>query len=203
MLTEFALLVPGFFVVLMGGLTVGDALSAYNKMQNVATTVGIMTSRIKVISNEDMVGIASAARGHMFPFGSNDLSILVAAVWVDSAGTPTIQWCERWNPARSKGGTCSGSVVVGDDSYGFWETGTNLTLTDLKIPPGILNPNTGIMLAYATYDWTAPYLMIPSLTVLKMQDQFYYAPRADVSLAPPTRDRDSPRPSSSYKVRGG
>jgi Flp pilus assembly protein TadG len=201
MLVEFSLVLPGFFVVLLGGLTIADALSAYNKMQNVATTVGIMTSRVKTLSNMDMVGIAQAARGYMFPFPTDNLSILVAAVWVDGSGTPSILWCERWNPKNTMGGKCSGNVVAGNETLGYWETASNISVSDLKLTPGILNPDTGIVVVHSTYHWIAPYLVLPQFTHFKMTDVFFYSPRADVTLNPPTRDRDSPKPSSSFEVK--
>jgi len=204
MITEFALVVPGFFVILLAGLTVADALSAYNRVQNVATTVGIMTSRLKTISNKDMVGIASAARGYLFPFPAQDLSILTAAVWVDDSGTPTITWCERWNRTSGKGGSCSGTVTVGGTKIGYWETGSNITIADLKIPSGLLINNTGFMVTKVKYDWKAPYgrLSPDQLGDFTMQDAFFYSPRGDVTLTPPTRDWTSPKPTSTYEMRG-
>ncbi len=204
MLVEFALVLPGFFVLLLGGLAVADAISAYNRLQNVAMTVGGMSSRLKVISNEDIVGIASAARAQMFPFPADNLSILLATVWIDDMSVPTLLWCERWGLTKPTGVTCSGSEVVGNSDIGYWVAGANLTIEDLRIPSGILNPNTGIVVTHVSYDWDAPFAPVSAaqLTDFTLKDIFFYAPRADVSLTPPSRDRDSTRPTSSFKVRG-
>lgn len=204
MLVEFSLVLPGFFVILLAGLAIADAMSAYNRMQHVSTTVGTMIARLKVVSNEDMVGIAQAARGHLFPFGPDNLSILVAAVWIDDTGTPSILWCERWAMEKSTGETCSGNQIVGSDDQGYWVTGTNLTVDDLRIPSGVLKPSTGLVVAHAVYEWDAPYgpLSLAQLTDFTMNDEYFYSPRADTTLTPPERDRDTPKPNSSYKVRG-
>lgn len=209
MLVEFSLVLPGFFVVLLGGLTIADALSAYNRVQNVATTVGTMSSRLKIVLNEDVVGISSAAKGFLFPFPQEGLSILIAAVWVDGTGTPDVQWCERWGPAKPTGESCSGKEVVGNDEAGYWVTSPDAEvtideLTEIKIPSGILNPNTGIIVAYASYDWVAPYLSLfpGQLTEFTMKETFFAAPRADVSLTPPKRDRETETTIPSYKVSG-
>lgn len=204
MLVEFSLVLPGFFVVLLGGLAIADAMSAYNRVQNVSNTIGVMISRLKVVTNEDMVGMVSAARGYLFPFSSDGYQVLMAAVWVDDTGNATIEWCERWGLQKPSGETCSGSEVMGDDDLGYWVTGTNLTIEDLNIPSDILIPSAGLVVTQVTYEWDAPYLPLSAaqLTDFTMHDEFFYSPRADVTLTPPERDRDTNRPDSSYRVRG-
>lgn len=204
MLVEFALVLPGFFLLLLGGLAVTDALSAYQRVQNIAGTVGIMASRLTTVTNGDMAGIAAAARSYLFPYSDNDLSVLIAAVWVDDKGVPTIRWCERWNKTSGKGGTCSGTAVFGGTNLGYWETGSNISINDLNIPAGIIKASTGLVVVQSSYDWKAPYgrISLAMLTDLTMHDSFFYSPRGDVTLAPPKRDRASPIPSGSFTISG-
>lgn len=178
-LAEFAIVMPVIILLILGSLTIYDALLAYRRTEDVAITVGSTLSKLKQVTNDDLVGTLIASTGFMSPFPPRNFTIIVATFTIDGSGNPTLQWCENWS--IGSGGPCSGTATI---SKWDWETGT---LTNLTVPSELRIPNSGLVVVRVIQKWDSPYGSF-LLNDITMQDTAYFAPQASFTLTPPPRD---------------
>ncbi len=175
---EFALILPILVVLWIGGVELTQALSADRRLNNLASAIGDLVARSKIVTYADVDSIFDIGPGAMYPYCKTEaactadgLGMRVTAVNMNGAGTPAVAW------SRAQGTTA-------------YTTANNAQMLNL-VPPTLRVPDTQIIMAevYYTYTPAVGYVVTGSLD---LNDRMYFVPRltAKVQLCasnpPPT-----------------
>lgn len=154
---EFAMVLPIFVTLFLGGTQLSQAISIKRKMLLVNNTVGELASQYKCISNTDKNNIFAAAAAVVAPYSSTPIMLVLSQVKVDAAGIAKIDW---------------------SDGYQATARTPNTTIT---LPAGLNTPNSWLLFAEGKYTYTPPvgYIIVGSLP---MNDTMYLAPRNSASI---------------------
>ena len=161
---EFAIILPFMAMLYLGGTAITQAIIVKRKVVLVTHTVGDLVARDNSITNAEVTAIFDAAKAVFAPYSwnSNLLKIKVSSVRVNAAGTARVAWGEAFqDTARAAD-------------------------TTVTLPAGLNTPNTTIIWAEVSYNFTPPIGSAFTGGTLTLTDQLYIRPRL-VSCV--TRDR--------------
>jgi Flp pilus assembly protein TadG len=151
---EFAIILPFMTVLYLGGTALTQGIIAKRKVVLVAHTVGDLVARDNSITDDEVTAIFDAAKAVFAPYAwSPNLKIKVSSVRVNAAGAAAVGWGEA-----------------------FQDTARAATST-VTLPTGLNTPNTTIIWAEVTYDFTPPIGASFTGGTLTLTDQLYIRPR--------------------------
>ncbi|MFA6964224.1 MULTISPECIES: TadE/TadG family type IV pilus assembly protein [Bosea] len=127
---EFAMIMPAMLAIYFGIVETGQAIMIDRKVTQLTRSLVDLTAQASTISNTEMSNIFDAAQTVMMPFTSVAPKMSVHHIVIDSAGVAKVCWSEQRNSTKLARGT---------------------TVT---IPADVRLPNTSIMMAQTSYDFT-------------------------------------------------
>jgi Flp pilus assembly protein TadG len=164
---EFALVLPVMLMVFGIAVIGGEELAIGQKVTATARTVVDIISQNSVLSTSQMTAILDASAYTMAPYGSANLSIVVAEVQVsNSSGAATVTWSAA--------------------AYG----GTKLTNgAPVTLPTGMAIPNATSTTPYSyyiygvvTYNYTPLAIGFGVWSTVPLSDSSYWSPRVSPSI---------------------
>jgi len=157
---EFAALLPFMLLLYIGGVEVGEAVSADRRVTMTSRTVADLASRQTTVATADLTNILNASSAVMAPFNPSDVQVIVSQVIIDVHGNATIEWSQALNTTARP-------------------TGQPVTVPSALITPGQV---TYLMWGEATYLYTPTlgYYMTGTLT---LYDSIYMVPRMSTCVA--------------------
>jgi len=157
---EFALIAPVMITILFGSAEISLALIADRKVTQTASTVADLVAQDDIITADEMTDIFTASSAIMQPYDTAPLQMRVSSIVMAADSSVTVDWSEGQNMAPRK-------------------SGSNVTA-----PSGLLQPNTSIIMAEVSYDYTpalGDFLKAP----IGMGDTFYLRPRRALKVTGP------------------
>ena len=155
---EFAMLLPLMMTLFLGGVEVSEGVGAKRKTTLVARAVADLAAQSKKITNADMQDIFNAARVVAAPFPTTpQLKVVVSSIAIDGAGVAKVAWSDALNAtARAVGAT-------------------------VTVPDALKSPNTTLIWAEATYDYT-PAIGYALSGTFSLTDKLFMRPRYVTSV---------------------
>jgi Flp pilus assembly protein TadG len=159
---EFSLILPILVVLWIGGVEVTSALSVDRRLDNLASSIGDLVARSKVVTWADVDQIFTIAPGALYPYCKTSaecttasLSMRVTGVDMDGSGN-----------AKSKWSRASGSVTAYADN----------TALNTTIAASLRVPNSQIIMSevYLTYRPAVGYMITGNLN---LNDRMFFVPR--------------------------
>jgi len=127
---EFAMILPAMLMIYFGIVETGQAIMIDRKVTQLTRSLVDLTAQASTIPNTEMSNIFDAAQTVMLPFTSVAPKMSVHHIVIDGAGIAKVCWSEQRNSTKLARGT---TVTIPDD---------------LRLP------NSSIMMAQASYDFT-------------------------------------------------
>jgi Flp pilus assembly protein TadG len=158
---EFALILPILVVLWFGGVELTQGLSVDRRLNNLASAVGDLVARSKIVTTADVDLIFDIAPGAMFPFCKTEadctadgLGMRITAVNMDDSGDATVAW------SRGQGATA-------------YASGADMNLV---VPATLRVPDTTIIMSevYYTYSPTIGYVVSGDVD---LDDRMFFIPR--------------------------
>lgn len=158
---EFALVLPIMVVLWFGGVELTQGLSVDRHLNNLASSIGDLVSRCKILTTASIDQIFDIAPGAMYPYCKTDaectadgLAMRVTAVDMNGAGTATVAWSRGQGTTAYADGQAMNSIV----------------------PATLRVPDTQIIVAevYYTYSPAIGYVITGDLA---LNDRMFFVPR--------------------------
>jgi Flp pilus assembly protein TadG len=127
---EFAMILPAMLAIYFGIVETGQGVMIDRKVTQLTRSLADLTAQSTTISNTEMSNIFDAAQTVMMPYTSANPKMSVHHIVIDSAGVAKVCWSEERNSTK-------------------YARGTTVT-----IPADLRLPNTSIVMAQASYDFT-------------------------------------------------
>ncbi|MCZ8041892.1 MAG: pilus assembly protein [Beijerinckiaceae bacterium] len=127
---EFAMILPAMLAIYFGIVETGQGVMIDRKVTQLTRSLADLTAQSTTISNTEMSNIFDAAQTVMMPYTTVSPKMSVHHIVVDSAGVAKVCWSEQRNSTKFARGT---------------------TVT---IPADLLLPNSSLIMAQASYDFT-------------------------------------------------
>jgi Flp pilus assembly protein TadG len=162
---EFSLILPILVVLWIGGVEVTQALSIDRRLNNLASALGDLPARTKILTYGEIDNIFDIGPGAMFPFcdtqaecSAQGLVMRITAVNMDEDGNPEVAW------TRKRGTLPSGvpAYNVGDDVE--------------EVPATLRAPDTQLIMSEVYYSYT-PAVGYVITSTIGLEDQMYFVPR--------------------------
>ena len=162
---EFAIILPFMAILYLGGTALTQAIIVKRKVVLVAHTVGDLVARDNSMTDAEVTAVFDAAKAVFAPYAWNGLlKIKLSSVNINAAGTATVGWGEALqDTARANN-------------------------SSVTLPVGLNTPNTSIIWAEVTYDFTPPIGGAFTGGTMTLTDQLYIRPRLVTCV---TRDKGS------------
>lgn len=160
---EFAVVLPFMAMLYLGGTALTQGIIIKRKVVMVSHTVGDLVARDNSLTNAEITAVFDAAKAVFAPYAwSSLLQIKVSSVRVNAAGTATVAW---------------------SDAFQDTARATNSTVT---LPAGLNTPNTTVIWAEVSYNYTPPVGGAFTGGALTLTDRLFIRPRLVTCV---TRDR--------------
>lgn len=132
---EFALIVPIIITIMAASEDLGQALMVDRRMNQISATASDIASQQSTWTGSSLDGILAGTATIVQPFSTSKLTILVAAVNVDSSLNTTVAWSRGYNTTALAAGTMS----------------------PFPLAPSILQSGIQMIVSKATYSLTTPF----------------------------------------------
>ena len=155
---EFAMILPIMVTLFLGGTELSQAIAVKRKSVLVNRTIADLVAQDSSITNAEMAGIFNASAAVILPYTAANLKIVVSGVSVDAGGIATVVWSD---PYQATARTVGSAVTL---------------------PTGLNTPNSWLVFAETTYDYTPPigYTIVGTLP---LKDTMYLRPRLTTTIA--------------------
>ena len=155
---EFAMILPIMVTLFLGGTELSQAIAVKRKSVLVNRTIADLVAQDSRITTAEMAGIFNASAAVIQPYTAGNLKIVVSGVIVDATGAATVQW------------SCG------------WQATARIPNSGLTLPTGLNTPNSWLVFAETTYNYTPPigYTIVGTLP---LKDTMYLRPRLTSSIS--------------------
>lgn len=155
---EFAMILPIMVTLFLGGTELSQAISVKRKMVLANRTVADLVSQDSSITSAEMTSIFSASASVVSPYAVGNLKLVVSGVNIDVGGIAKVVWSKDYQSTPR----AIGSTVT--------------------LPAGLNIPNTWLVFAEATYNYTPPigYTIVGTMA---LTDSMYMRPRMTASIS--------------------
>jgi Flp pilus assembly protein TadG len=157
---EFAVVLPLMVTLFLGGTELSQAIGAKRKTVLVNRTIADLVTQDSQITNSEMQTLFGASAAVIAPYTPNNLKIVISQLNIDGNGVAKVEWSDGYKTSRR----ATNSVVT--------------------LPTGLNIPNTRLIMAETSYDYTPPIGYTLTGTIA-LKDQMYLRPRLTASI---TRD---------------
>jgi Flp pilus assembly protein TadG len=104
---EFALILPLILVLLAGTFDIGQALMVDRRMDQISGTAADLTSQQSSWTTSKLDAIITGTASIIEPFGTTNLTIVVAAISIDSSNNQTVAWSRAYKTTAWTAGATS------------------------------------------------------------------------------------------------
>lgn len=157
---EFALIAPALIFLYVGAAEIGNALTVYRRMAQVAATAADLTAQADKVTKSDISDIENASASILTPYSTTPLSIVLTSVVADDKNKTKVEWsCAKGGSAHS-------------------------TNSSFAVPDGLTDANTSVVVAEVKYAYSG----LLGLTgifdpgTLQMSQTFYSRPRTSAKV---------------------
>jgi len=155
---EFVLIFPLLVGMLAGTVDIGQALTVSRKMNQVASTLGDITSQQSSWTATDIDAIIAGSATIIEPFSKTDLKIDLAILDVDSSLAAKVNWARGYNKsALTKSSASPVTIPTNIAQSGVQLIAVKATYTLTTPFSKLLQPVTGV----TTYNYQKTYIMRP------------------------------------------
>jgi len=155
---EFVLIFPLLVTMLAGTVDIGQALTVSRKMNQVASTLGDMTSQQAAWTTTDIDAIIAGTATIIEPFSKTDLKIDLVVLDVNASLAASVNWGRGYNKTALTKGTASPVVIPTNIAQSGVQLVAVKATYSLTTPfSKLLKPITGV----TTYNYTKTYIMRP------------------------------------------
>ena len=162
---EFSLILPILVLLWFGGVELTQGLSVDRRLNNLASSLGDLVARSKIVTTADVDTIFEIAPGAMYPFcgrgpdpaadcDAKGLGMRITAINMNATGSASVAW----------------SRVQGATAY---VTGANMNGV---VPAALRVPDTTIIVSEAYYTYTPAVGYVISGDV-DLDDRMFFVPR--------------------------
>lgn len=134
--TEFALLLPFIFLILIGVIVVTDILNQDRKISRIASSVTDLVAQAQSVSTSDLDAVMKVGNAILAPYTTDNLEVIVSSVSFDKDGKANVVW--------------SHSNKTGSE----WDVGKTPPIT---LPNAIMRPNTSIVVGQTNLSYTPTF----------------------------------------------
>lgn len=155
---EFVLLFPILVTMMAGTVDIGQALTVSRKMNQIASTLGDMTSQQSTWKAADIDAIIAGAATIIDPYSKTDVKIELAILDIDATLKAKVNWSRGYNtPALVKGVASPVTIPTNIAQSGVQLIAVRAKYT-LQTPfTKLLTPVTGV----TAYNYEKTYIMRP------------------------------------------
>jgi Flp pilus assembly protein TadG len=152
-IVEFAVALPVMLIAYLGTVDVTQMVMASRKITQLTSALADLTARAQTVAPADISNIFDAAQMILTPFSSTPAKMIISNIVIDSNGAARVCWSSQRNSVALARGAA------------------------ITIPPALRVPNTSIIMAQASYDYTpiAGYVITGVVTL--GDDPIYTRPR--------------------------
>jgi Flp pilus assembly protein TadG len=168
---EFVLLFPILFGMMAGTVDIGQALTVSRKMNQIASTLGDMTSHEGTWKTADIDAIIAGAATIIEPYPQSKVKIELAVLDIDASLKAKVNWGRYYvgePPTEGNTSPVTTSITKGDPS-------------PVTIPTNIAQPGVQLIVVRARYSLQTPFtkLLTPvtTLTEYKYEKTYIMRPR--------------------------
>jgi Flp pilus assembly protein TadG len=154
---EFSLILPILVVLWIGGVEVTSALSVDRRLNNLASALGDLSARSKILTHGDIDSILDIGPKAMYPYSGTGLSMRVTAVNIDSSQNAKVAW------SRARG-------------TGAYPALTRDTPMNSTVPATLRVKDSQVIMAEVWFPYTPAvgYVMVGTRT---LNDRMFFVPR--------------------------
>lgn len=127
---EFAMVLPVMLAIYFGIVETGQAVMINRKVTQLTRSLADLSAQASTISDTERDNIFNAAQTVMMPYTDVAPKMSIHHIVIDSAGVAKVCWSEQRNSTKLARGTT------------------------VSLPADVRIPNSSIMMAQATYDFT-------------------------------------------------
>jgi Flp pilus assembly protein TadG len=155
---EFVLLFPILVTMMAGTVDIGQALTVSRKMNQIASTLGDMTSQQATWKAADIDAIVAGAATIIDPYSKTGVKIELAILDIDASLKAKVNWSRGYNtPALIKGVASPVAIPTNIAQSGVQLIAVRATYS-LQTPfTKLLTPVTGV----TAYNYEKTYIMRP------------------------------------------
>lgn len=154
---EFAFIAPVMAGLLMSAYEISDALTAYRRVSNVASTIADLTAQDTNVKDDEMADIMNSGAIVMTPYGSNFLHLRIVSIEFDNDGDASVAWSDTQNWSDDPSGCLA------------------------SIPEATQIPNMSVICGEAKYDYSSLLgYLIPGIKY--MEERYYLVPRKTIAV---------------------
>ena len=155
---EFVLIFPLLVTMMAGTVDIGQALTVSRKMNQVASTLGDITSQQTAWTATDIDAIIAGSASIIDPYNKTALKIDLAILDVDSSLTAKVNWARGYNKtALTKNSASPVTIPKNIASAGVQLIAVKATFSLTTPFSKLLQPITGV----TTYNYQKTYIMRP------------------------------------------
>lgn len=155
---EFAMILPIMVTLFLGGTELSQAIAVKRKSVLVNRTIADLVAQDSSLTEVEMTSIFNASSAVIQPYTAGKLKIKVSGVSVDVNGIAKVVW------GRAHQDTA------------------RLPNEVLTLPPGLNTPNSWLVFAETTYEYTPP-IGYTIVGMLPLKDTMYLRPRLTASIS--------------------
>jgi Flp pilus assembly protein TadG len=155
---EFALILPTFLILYLGGFEISNATATYRKVTDTTVELANVTAQYTTMASSDVTTVMSASAQIMAPYSTSSLKIVLSEITTDANNNATVTWSQSYN-----GGT---PLTVG---------------AAVTLPTGYGSKSTSYILVNTTYSYV-PTIGASFVGTIPMSDQLYMLPRQSPSI---------------------
>lgn len=158
---EFVLLFPIMIGMMAGTVDIGQALTVSRKMNQIASTLGDMTSQQETWTPANIDAIIAGAATIIDPYSKADIKIDLAILDIDASLNAKVNWSRGYNTdALAKGAASPVTIPTNIAQSGVQLVAVRARYT-LQTPfTKLLTPVTGV----TAYHYEKTYIMRPRLS---------------------------------------
>lgn len=156
---EFALLMPVYLLLYLGGFEVSQAVAIYRKLSDTTVELANITSQYTTMSKTDVNSVEAASAQIMAPYSTSGVAIVVSEISTDASSHATVSWSVPYNGA---------TALTAGAAY--------------TLPSGMITASTSYILVKTTYTYT-PSIGSAFIGSIPMTDQIYMLPRQSTSIS--------------------
>jgi Flp pilus assembly protein TadG len=156
-LVEFAMALPVMLVAYIGMVEVVQLVMINRKVTQLTSALSDLTARVQSVSPSDVENIFDASQTILMPYDYRNATMMIASVVIDSAGVARVCWSNhRKGTAPARG-------------------------TTVTIPDSVRVPNTSVIMARASYNYTPAIGYVLTGTFTLGDSPIYARPRNGVA----------------------
>jgi Flp pilus assembly protein TadG len=162
--TEFAMILPFMFILLIGMAEATGALNQDRKVSRISNSVTDLIAQAQTVSASDLDSVLDLGEVILAPYSADTLETIIASVSFDEDGDASVDW------SRNNNGGSSGTP---------WAEGSTPPIT---LPDAVAQPNTSIVVGQTNLTYTPAFAglftgFFDRASSLELSDTYYLRPR--------------------------